>query len=112
MGLPAKCMIGVASVILLVVFLWKARVPLAYVRALLVDPFNLSVYRGANAALGTPVSGERRVVFIGDSITEYWDLKRSFPGLPYINRGVAAETTPQMLVRFTRTLLRLAPEWW
>ncbi len=29
-----------------------------------------------------------------------WPLAKSFPGKPYINRGISGQTTPQMLVRF------------
>ena len=40
------------------------------------------------------------MVFIGDAITEPWDLAKFFPGKPYLNRGIPGQTTPQMLVRF------------
>jgi lysophospholipase L1-like esterase len=54
-----------------------------------------------------PVKG--RVVFMGDSITDGWDLARQFPGKPYVNRGISAETTPQMLVRFYPDVVALKP---
>ncbi len=41
----------------------------------------------------------KRVVFMGDSITDFWRLDQSFPGKPYVNRGIGGQTTPQMLVR-------------
>ena len=31
-------------------------------------------------------------VFYGDSLTSFWDLAKSFPGSPYINRGVFGAT--------------------
>ena len=31
-----------------------------------------------------------RVVFMGDSITDGWDLAKYFPGKPYVNRGIMA----------------------
>ena len=37
-------------------------------------------YRAANAALAAPAAGEKRVVFLGDSITDIWPLAKSFPG--------------------------------
>ncbi len=36
-------------------------------------------------------------------------LARSFPGKPYVNRGISGQTTPQMLVRFRQDVLALAP---
>jgi hypothetical protein len=34
-----------------------------------------------------------RVVFMGDSITDHWDIGASFPGKPYVNRGISGQTT-------------------
>jgi hypothetical protein len=34
----------------------------------------LARYREADAALAPPAAGESRVVFLGDSITDYWKL--------------------------------------
>jgi len=70
----------------------------------------LSRYRGANAELGPPAAGEKRVVFLGDSITESWASKGSFfPGRPYVNRGIGGQTTAQMLVRFRQDVIGLKP---
>ena len=57
-----------------------------------------------------PAPGENRVVFMGDSITEGWHLDQSFPGKPYINRGISGQTTPQMLVRFRQDVIHLEPK--
>jgi lysophospholipase L1-like esterase len=70
----------------------------------------LARYRQANAALAPPAVGESRVVFLGDSITDYWKLPDYFPGRPYINRGVDGQTTPEMLVRFRQDVLDLHPK--
>ena len=69
-------------------------------------------YREADAALSLPKAGEARVVFIGDSITDYWKLAEYFPGKPYIaiNRGIDGQTTPQMLVRFRQDVIDLHPK--
>src|SRR5205085_10802279 len=50
----------------------------------------LSQYAAENAALPKVVPG--RVVFLGDSITEFWTQNggKFFPGKPYLNRGIAA----------------------
>jgi lysophospholipase L1-like esterase len=52
---------------------------------------------------------ENRVVFFGDSITNFWNLAASFPGQPYINRGISGQTTPQMLLRFRSDVVALKP---
>jgi lysophospholipase L1-like esterase len=70
----------------------------------------LARYREANAALAPPAAGESRVVFLGDSITDYWKLPDYFPGKPYINRGIDGQTTPQMLVRFRQDVIDLHPK--
>ena len=70
----------------------------------------LARYREADAALASPPAGERRVVFLGDSITDYWKLPDYFLGKPYINRGIDGQTTPQMLVRFRQDVIDLHPK--
>jgi lysophospholipase L1-like esterase len=72
----------------------------------------LTRFKDADAALGPPAPGEKRVVFMGDSITQGWKLDGadgSFPGKPYINRGISGQTTPQMLVRFRQDVIALNP---
>ena len=69
----------------------------------------LARYRGENAALKPPASGEKRVVFFGDSITDGWKLEESFPGKGYVNRGIGGQTTSQMLVRFRQDVVNLKP---
>jgi lysophospholipase L1-like esterase len=54
-----------------------------------------------------PVAG--RVVFLGDSITDGWDLAKYFPGKPYVNRGISGQTTTQMLVRMYADVIHLHP---
>jgi len=68
-------------------------------------------YRNENEKIGLPVSGENRVVFMGNSITDGWSTARPdfFAGKPYINRGISGQTTPQMLVRFRADVIKLKP---
>jgi lysophospholipase L1-like esterase len=75
------------------------------------DWANLARYRSANAELSAPASGEQRVVFMGNSITEAWApfFAQEFPGKPYIGRGISGQTTPQMLVRFRQDVIALDP---
>jgi lysophospholipase L1-like esterase len=78
-----------------------------YVRQL-TDWGGLVRYGSDNAEL-RPVAG--RVIFLGDEITELWGEGKSqfFPGRPYLNRGIAGQTTPQMLVRFRQDVIDLKP---
>ena len=77
------------------------------------DHGRLARYQAANAALGPKKSGETRVVFLGDSITDNWSKAGYggfFPGKPYVNRGIGGQTTSQMLVRFRADVLDLDPD--
>jgi lysophospholipase L1-like esterase len=74
------------------------------------DFADLHRYRAANAELGAPVTGERRVIFYGDSITDFWKLGEFFPGKNYINRGISGQTTSQMLLRLRQDVIDLNPD--
>jgi lysophospholipase L1-like esterase len=82
----------------------------AHDRQLLVDFGGLAHFKEADAMLGAANTGEDRVVFMGDSITQGWKLDQSFPGKPYVNRGISGQTTPQMLVRFRQDVIDLKPK--
>jgi lysophospholipase L1-like esterase len=79
---------------------------------ILQDWANLGRYRAENATVQAPKSGEARVVFMGDSITDAWGRRygKFFPGKPYINRGIGGQTTPQMLIRFRPDVLAHKPK--
>lgn len=77
---------------------------------LMVDFANLAHYRAADLSLGAPPAGADRVVFLGDSITEGWKLASSFPGKPYVNRGISGQTTSQILLRFRQDVIELHPK--
>jgi lysophospholipase L1-like esterase len=79
-------------------------------RQLVEDFGGLAHFREADAMLGVPKPGEDRVVFMGDSITQGWNLVEAFPGKPYVNRGISGQTTPQMLVRFRQDVIDLKPK--
>jgi len=75
--------------------------------ARLRDWAQLARYREANGTVG-PVDA----VFMGDSITDVWPQERFgqfFPGKRYVGRGISAQTTPQMLIRFRPDVLNLKP---
>jgi lysophospholipase L1-like esterase len=74
---------------------------------------NLARYREANEKLNPPASGETRIVFMGDSITDAWfkpEFVGSFAEKPYVGRGISGQTTPQMLVRFRPDVIALHPK--
>lgn len=85
----------------------------AHMRSQLDDWAALGHYRADNAALPPLTPGVPRIVFYGDSITDFWgrgaDNGSFFPGKGYINRGISGETTPQMLVRFEQDVVHLHP---
>src|SRR5580765_3025858 len=67
---------------------------------LLADWANLKKYREENKNLPPPLSREKRILFMGNSITESWkNLDSSFfANKSYTNRGISGQTTPQMLI--------------
>ena len=75
----------------------------------LQDWNQLGRYHQDNERLKALPAEPRRVVFLGDSITDGWRLAQSFPGKPYVNRGISGQTTPQMLVRMYPDVIDLKP---
>jgi lysophospholipase L1-like esterase len=79
-------------------------------RRILLDWGGLTRYGSENTELRSK-PGEDRVVFLGDEITENWGTgaRPFFRGKPYLNRGIARQTTAQMLVRFRQDVIDLKP---
>jgi len=75
------------------------------------DWANTARFKDDNAKIGLPASGEKRIVFMGNSITEGWinSCPDYFAGKSYVNRGIGGQTTPQMLVRFRPDVINLKP---
>src|SRR5579872_6557795 len=76
----------------------------------LADWPNLARYADVNSKLQPPAKNENRVVFMGDSITDFWVESEAggfFPGKPYVDRGISGQTTPQMLIRFRPDVVEL-----
>lgn len=75
------------------------------------DWANSSKYEKANSQVAPPAKGEKRVVWMGDSITDFWISNDSsfFSGKPYYDRGISGQTTGQMLVRFREDVINLKP---
>lgn len=73
------------------------------------DWSNMKRYDSANKNL--KAAKERRVVFMGNSITDGWIRADSvfFASHNYVDRGISGQTTPQMLVRFRQDVIDLKP---
>jgi lysophospholipase L1-like esterase len=105
--------IAVALTMVLAAIAVQAQSPAQDVSLSKFDWPGLSRYAAANAALPAPAAGENRVVFMGDSITDGWKIEGpegSFPGKPYLNRGISGQTTPQMVLRFPQDVIALKPK--
>jgi lysophospholipase L1-like esterase len=72
------------------------------------DFANLARYRDADSTLG---QGKGRVVFLGDSITDYWGKRGGqwFPSPDWLNRGIGGQTTSQLLLRTRQDAIALHP---
>jgi len=73
---------------------------------------NTTRYDKANLELNLHTKNGKRVVFMGNSITEEWVRIRPdfFKGREYIGRGIGGQTTPQMLLRFRSDVIDLKPK--
>lgn len=76
-----------------------------------LDWANLKRYQAANAALAPPTVDHPRTVFMGDSITQFWAQQRPqfFGEHGYVGRGIAGQTSSQMLLRFYQDVIALRP---
>lgn len=84
-----------------------------------VDPLrtdwpNLKRFHEEDVALPAPAAGEKRVVFMGDSITQGWahygvPPEPQVAGVTWVNRGISGQTTPQMVLRFQQDVIHLKP---
>lgn len=70
---------------------------------------NLGKYAQANEQAMALPAYERQVVFMGNSITEFWPAL-FFKKNSYINRGISGQTSPQMLLRFRQDVILLKPK--
>lgn len=69
-------------------------------------------YTGANIELNNQKNNGKRVVLLGNSITEYWVSKHPdfFKKTGYIGRGISGQTSYQFLVRFREDVVNLNPK--
>src|SRR5687768_1892746 len=91
----------------------QIKVTVTRLEAWLRDWPDLGRYRDQNGQVKAPVKNEKRVAFMGDSITDSWDEPRYgafFQAEPYVNRGIGGQTTQQMLIRFRPDVIALKPQ--
>ena len=75
------------------------------------DFANSARFAKENAALPKPSKKEKRVVFMGNSITEGWIRTHPdfFKSNGYISRGISGQTSYQFLLRFREDVINLSP---
>lgn len=73
---------------------------------------NFKHYAEQNKLLKATVIVPKRVVFIGNSITEGWVNQHPdfFKQNGYVGRGIGGQTSYQMLLRFREDVINLLPE--
>ena len=76
------------------------------------DWARLGRYAKANKELPAPTKKEKRVVFMGNSITEGWVRIRPdfFKENGYVGRGISGQTSYQFVVRFRPDVINLNPK--
>ncbi|WP_316792091.1 SGNH/GDSL hydrolase family protein [Pedobacter frigoris] len=69
-------------------------------------------YQKENLELPSPAKNEKRVVFLGSSIFEYWKnhMPEFFNNNAYIDRGISGQISPQLLIRFRQDVIDLKPK--
>jgi len=105
--------LGVRAIITLVAALAGATLASAEdaeLERLRTDWAQLAQYRDENHRLPPPSAARPRVIFLGDSLTQSWDLTGlALDKVEVLNRGISGQTTPQMLVRFRQDVVELKP---
>lgn len=72
----------------------------------------LTKYQKENEILPLPAKREKRVVFLGSSIFEFWKQKdpEYFNRNNYVDRGISGQLSPQLLIRFRQDVINLKPK--
>ena len=76
------------------------------------DIANIKRYEAANKEIPAKQKKEKRVVFMGNSITEGWASAHPdwFKDNNYFGRGIGGQTSPQMLLRFHADVVALGAD--
>lgn len=85
--------------------------PIQTANAQKIDFGNLARYAQDNVTLSKPGKHEKRIVFLGNSITEGWTGNHPdfFRNNGYIGRGISGQTSYQFLLRFREDVIHLSP---
>jgi lysophospholipase L1-like esterase len=75
-----------------------------------LDPLGLSFFPGETKDLPPPAPGTTRVVLLGDSRAQSWPAPAGLTGFEFINRGIGAQTSTQVLGRFEAHVAPLRPD--
>ena len=69
-------------------------------------------YEKMNAEIRQSAKSQKRVVFLGNSITDNWAEMRPefFTSNDYIGRGISGQTSYQFLLRFREDVVKLHPD--
>lgn len=75
------------------------------------DWANFNRYAEANAELNAQPNNGQRVVFLGNSITDFWPTNHPdfFSSHGFIGRGISGQTSYQFLSRFRSDVIELHP---
>ncbi|GAA4210933.1 SGNH/GDSL hydrolase family protein [Pedobacter jeongneungensis] len=72
----------------------------------------LTKYQKENELLPPTNRKEKRVIFLGSSIFEFWKQKdpEYFNNNSYVDRGISGQISPQLLIRFRQDVINLKPK--
>lgn len=101
-----KCIYGLL-VVLLTVAVCLVVLLAVYHRAIFSNMQQTKAEEFAVQASSTSKGG---VVFLGDSITEMYDLDEYYPDMNYINRGIGSNETKDILERLDTNVIDIAPK--
>ena len=103
-----KAVISVLAVVILLITAFGAVYGVygwAFITTQPVKEYKAEMY--AKASKDAPKGG---VVFLGDSLTEMYDLSEHYPDLKVYNRGISGDTTDHMLERLESNVIALSPD--
>ena len=103
-----KAVISVLAVVILLITAFGAVYGVygwAFITTQPVKEYKAEMY--AKASKDAPKGG---VVFLGDSLTEMYDLSEHYPDLRVYNRGISGDTTDHMLERLESNVIALSPD--
>lgn len=77
------------------------------------DWADLHHYAAENKTLPPPAASDKRVVFLGSSIFEFWKTRMPeyfINNKAYVDRGISGQISPQLLIRFQQDVIELKPK--